>query len=478
MKSKGLDLGQFLNEQRALGTSDSEGQFTVSHTNAARKLARFSLPRPYAWVSKVIQAACAWKVDEVSVRQERKLTTFYFKVHNSERLPTEQKLVEVLLSGRIGGERAIDDFSIALRSLVEQTRLSFLVVIDDGDSAPRPVYAGAYFAGMKESRRLAPCYRLGQGITLTVAHIPADETETPLLVGYRYAKKIVDELQSYCFLCTVPLKIGEDRRDGLLESGRFASSKDFKPLLISGVNDGGSMPLPGGFEEKKMSLFTHPKRALRTYHGKADFSSVVVVGVDLKGLMNPFESSRSTGSLSWVHRGVIVQEVALPVRTQCLKCEFFLQADGLKSDLTGFKLVESEEKRQRETESVQALAALVCSTDLSNLAFRADLDEDSPLDEADDERAAKRRSVKRFLKGSSAGVFLTVLNPPLGVPLALGGIIAVLVPRKDDEDAALVAESEKFRKTISEDRQMIADHLLEWIPQSADGPGIKVEFSS
>ena len=479
MKSRGLELGQFLNEQRALGTSDSEGQFTVSHSNAARKLARFSLPRPYAWASKVIQAACGWNADEVSVRQRRTLTSIYLRLDDAEKLPTEEELVEVLLSDRIGGGRPIDDFCIALRSLVEQTRLSFLVVIEGEASPPRPVYAGPHLTKMKESHRLASRYRLGRGITLTVAHIPADETETPLLVGYRYAKKIIDELEKYCFLCTVPLKIGKDRRDGPLESGRFAPSKDFKPLLISGVKDGESLALPAGFEEKKMSLFTHPQRALRTYHGNADFSSVVVVGVDLEALLNPFESSqKSTGSLNWVDRGVVVYELGLPVRTRCLRCEFFLNADGLKRDLTGFKLLESEEKKQRETGAVRALADLVCSTDLSSLAFRADLDESSPSDDADDARAAKRRSVKRFLKGSSAGVVLSVLNPPLGASLALGGVIAALVPRKDNDHASLAVDSEKFRRVIREDTQMIAEHLLEWNPQDSDGSGIKVEFSS
>ena len=73
---------------------------------------------------------------------------------------------------------------------------------------------------------------------------------------------------------------------------------------------------------------------------------------------------------------------------------------------------------------------------------------------------------------------LSVLNPPLGASLALGGVIAALVPRKDNDHASLAVDSEKFRRVIREDTQMIAEHLLEWNPQDSDGSGIKVEFSS
>lgn len=477
MKSTGLELGQFLNEQRALGTSDSEGQFTVSHSNAARKLARFSLPRPYAWVSKVVQAACAWEVDEICLLQERALTSFFLKVDHPERLPDEKELVEALLSGQIGGERPMDDFSMALRSLAEQTKLSFLVTIDNGASESRPVYAGNFFARMKESHRLAPRHRRGPGITLNVAHIPADETESSLLVGSRYARKIVDELETYCYLCTVPLTLGEHRRDGPFRSGRFASSKDFKPLLLSGVNNGHPMALSEGFEEKKMSLFTHPERTKRTYQGKTNFSSGVLVGVDQKALLSPFETAEKLGgSLHWVHRGVVVQTDPLPLKTQCLRCEFFLNADGLKRDLTGFKLVTSEKKAQREAESVRALARLVCSTNFYSFAFRVDQDEDSPLDEVEDKKDATLRNVKYVLKRSWAGAILTFLYPALGIPVALGGLAVALAPRKDHDEIALSASSETFGKMVQQDQQTISDILMDWTPQDPGEQGSKVEF--
>ena len=53
-KVEAFDISSFLAGQVAEGELESEGRFTVSQDDAARKLARFSMPFDYAWVLKVV----------------------------------------------------------------------------------------------------------------------------------------------------------------------------------------------------------------------------------------------------------------------------------------------------------------------------------------------------------------------------------------------------------------------------------------
>ena len=59
--SEGFDLGLFLQEARAEGQQDSEGNFTIAQDKALDKLAHFSLAGEYDWVLKVVQAVNAWE---------------------------------------------------------------------------------------------------------------------------------------------------------------------------------------------------------------------------------------------------------------------------------------------------------------------------------------------------------------------------------------------------------------------------------
>ena len=65
MAESEFDLGRFLNQQASEGSLDSEGEFTIDHAVAARKLARFAMPDEYSWVLKLVQASVGWKSAEL-----------------------------------------------------------------------------------------------------------------------------------------------------------------------------------------------------------------------------------------------------------------------------------------------------------------------------------------------------------------------------------------------------------------------------
>ena len=99
-----VDLNAFLSDQADDGVKDSEGDFTISHTNARRKLAKFALPRKHAWVSKLVQAAVAWDVRNLHMAQNKTETQFFLEPKSAGALPTENEIVNTILSGKVVAE--------------------------------------------------------------------------------------------------------------------------------------------------------------------------------------------------------------------------------------------------------------------------------------------------------------------------------------------------------------------------------------
>lgn len=480
MSENQLDLGAFLQQHTEEGTKESEGGFTVSHTNAAKKLARFALPRPYAWVSKFVQAAVAWKCERLRIAQGKELTVFYFETRHLSKLPTEQEIVNTMLSGKIGGTRPIDSFCTGLRSLVEQAKLSFLLVVDDGEVRPKPIYAGRHFGRLTEEQRLSDGFRPGPGIAITVAHIPSDvEKPLPIIGGNGHQLRISEELDQYCYLSPIPIRVDGLQIDGPLRSSLYNSTDRYRPLLVGGVkveSDGEPpLPLPQSFGEKHLSLLTHPQRALRSYgDSKNDYAAAFLVGWHIPRILGEYEyPHRRFSSVHWVRHGVIVESKKLPVQTFGLGCQIFLNADGLKSDLTGFQLVETADTAEREMRGVRGVGqrSSFNQIKLSLNAFRVDEDARSSEDEKLDFADASKKRIKILLKGSGAGLFLTLLNPPLGVPATLAGIVAAYLPRGNKTNQKLLTLRDKIEAMMEDDQKSLLKTLSTWTvlpPDSGD----------
>jgi tetratricopeptide (TPR) repeat protein len=189
--------------------------------------------------------------------------------------------------------------------------------------------------------------------------------------------------------------------------------------------------LPPSFEEKVLSVLTHPRRARRTYDGAQDFSAAFFLSLQLPlvyGTARPPHRQRSF--FHWVRDGVVVQTTSLPVETSGLVLSVYANAEGLKTDLTGFQLVDEERKLLREEEILKKMSE-VCQSLASDLPdfFREDVDQHAPEDKVWDEDQDYRSRVKVLLKGSGAGLFLTLVNPPIGVVATFGGVASAYVPR-------------------------------------------------
>jgi hypothetical protein len=459
--TKQLDLGAFLSEQMSEGTVEGQGQFTVSHTQAARKLAKFALPRPSAWVTKLVQAANRWNCSAVQMRQTSTETLFHFTLPRLREIPTEDAIVASLLSGKVGGQSALDAFCLALRALVEQANLSFILVADDGFVQPRPVYSGHHYGALSERERMDKRFRPQPGLSLTVYHRPPttrDDDLFDVLARLRSYIPVIEELDRYCHVSSVPLLLDGRRVDSLIESPGLGFSRSVRPLFFLGLNalshSPESMPLPQDFEEKLVSLLSHSRRITRSYGGEGRFQAALVGQVQAFPPLLELSRLKRRSRLLWVTDGVIVEEEQLDVRTTAVGLNIFINGAGLPTDLTAVIA--------RRREVLQAVGELLRSKRVrSQDYFRVDRDPESSSDEEHDQQEAVRRRIKILLRGSGTGLALTMVNPAVGVPTTLGSIAAAYARKPKDPHAEMLTRKQVLEKTIPDDLTLLRDYLAE-----------------
>ena len=470
-----LDLNAFLDDQADDGVKDSEGDFTISHKNARRKLAKFALPRKHAWVSKLVQAAVAWDVRNLHMAQNKTETQFFLEPKSVSSLPTENEIVNTLLSGKVVAETALEHFCLALRASVEQAGLSFILAINDGEVKPQPVYAGEYYGSVSESERLDSHYDRGKGITLTLRHAPAVGTETPvrhLLGSHSYGIPIIEELRDYAYTSPVPLRCSGLRLDGFLNCRAFLHNA--VPLLTTGVRNLEEshelMSLPASFEERQFSYLTHPNRARRGYGGSRDFDGVYLLSTKIGADGAKRKARRS--SINWVKDGVVVETQALAVATESLSISIYANATGLRSDLTGFQLVVDRFRLAREGELLHQVGLdLRRWLDKLDDFFRRDQDEESHLDLKFDQDAAFKQRVSGLLGGGGLGILLSLANPVLGTGLTL------LTFFKTYQGAGKSSVEEEFQRTKAEKRRALKEET-QFVSRQLIAAGLKKLKSS
>lgn len=463
-----LDLGAFLNEQTSEGDLDSHGQFTVSHSQAARKLARFALPRSTAWVSKLVQAANRWNCSAVQIRQTNSETLFHFSFPKLSDLPTEDAIVNAMLSGKIGGMSALDALSLALRSLVEQAKLSFILVVDDGDLKPRPVYAGEHYGSLSEHARLNGRFHPKPGLSLTVYHRPAvtGETVTDVISRFRGYVPIIDELDYFCFASKVPILLDGRRIDGLVASAGLRLGQAYRPIAFLGLqglnHSPTAMPLPEDFEEKIVSLLSHQRRVARSYGGARDFQATLSLTMLVQQGFKEMLGDRRTSRLVWITDGIIVSEENFNLDPGSLTLTIYANAKDLDTDLTGLTPLQNQAFADRRHEVLRGVGKVLKDPRVGEADyFRSDLDGLSGTDAEHDGQEEIRRRIKVLLKGSGTGLTLTLFNPVLGVPTTLAALVSTYVRKPTPYTERVLAQREKLQKEFERDLTELVRFLRE-----------------
>lgn len=454
-------LGFFLESAKSAGRHDSEGFFTLSHSSAAKKLSEFSLPRKFAWVSKLVQAAVRWGCSSIAIDQTGEQTTFLLSFTDLDDIPTEDQVVERVLAQTWREESALDDFGMSLGAMVAQANLSFLLVLDADRGAPRPIYAGKYFSDLKDSERSSVRFRRARGMTLTVSHICRGFS------GHHVGQQILREIAHHCYLSPVPIEFKGEDLTGLLRRARFTDEESLYPLLVRGLEPEERLPalsLERRVETKTMTLSTTSERALRSHGGdKGPFGAVLLVVARFAGLgEDSYAKVGGRSTITWVRAGVVVDTTPLPWNSLALSCQFLMSAEGLPSDLTGFQLLESTERAEREMAGCRGLAKAFQEEALFSRVFESDRDKWSDRDDTLRSRRLRRERWGRLLARAAGIGVLTFLWPPVGTSALLAAIAYSRLVKDVDDKTKLDRHGMTVLNLLEADRIALARTASNW----------------
>jgi hypothetical protein len=297
-------IEHFLAQMSQEGVRDSEGAFTVSGERALKKLAFSQLPRPSAWVLKVIQAGVAGGADSISVRQLGR--SLQFKLQGADFGSLEQVL-EAWTSLSSGATEAQNNLAVGLRAVCFALQRPCILVYQDHDYG----YRAVMWDGAHVSRVLSATELVKKGVPLSWV----GSGGWAICVFNSRSKRIraeeFDELSRYGVTSPVPLYVDgrEMNHFGIKDVSRTRRSVMFSAQTIKE----GDLPTRNG---------------IRLPANLGQGQSVRLAWV----LYSDEEPQASR--LSWVRGGVVVQEQTLALSHHGLFFRIFVSAEGLPTDLT------------------------------------------------------------------------------------------------------------------------------------------------
>lgn len=352
----GLDLKAFLADQAGEGRVDSQGSFTVAREKALQKLAHFALPESYDWVLKLVQAANIWKAPRLVVKQTRIATSFSFRPPQGQLFPSETAIMEALNNPVLDRDNPVHAIAMALRSLVEQARLSFVLAVRQHGEMGKPIFAGDDAKSLAPATREAWTHLANDGVRLTVSHFQGSESLTGRYVPTfsrqeRRDIEILKKLEDRCFASAVPIEVDGRSLGVVFPRGDYFKTHHLRPLLLGRFPEGAT-PLER-LEDVQLLSGHIPRDGLRV-SASADRPGqawLLISGSDwrtesatyqrLSGLLMPLGRSEepSYHRVWWTRQGVIVAQYRFAANCHPdAQLQLFLPSDHVRTDLSGLKI--------------------------------------------------------------------------------------------------------------------------------------------
>lgn len=337
------DLERLLKEQYEAGEVVDEGAFTVDREKALEKIAEYQLPYPEAWVLKLVQGMVLCDVPRLVVHQTGTETRFEFHVDSGFASDFEQAFFEP------GSHLRSDfqEFRAGLWSLALSLRRPFRLRLEHGEY---------FWNGHKLTR--STCLMPPGGCVLEVSHRTMEQGKgLPLLRSIQAAKLNTELLQVLCLsVCTAPMEILVDGRrlDGFhLYPGHGFSKKDL-PLKMFWLWGRPELGVPVSNRDNDFTYAGDPKLAVLsigfeakpTCHPAYAVAMVSAHAHDTGGRQEHWATEPRESLLLWVRHGVVVQRERFAFPADCLSLAIFVNADDIRTDITGFGLDENATKER------------------------------------------------------------------------------------------------------------------------------------
>lgn len=379
-----------------------EGGFTVAREQALLKLANYQLPFEGAWGMKVVQGAVAWGQSlEIKVTISRSEAVFAFQC------PEELSLEEIenaFYNPEPHPDRAVRHLVSALWAIGVAQKHPFVLSFPHQESSLR--WNGKELS--YTSKRFAGKW-------------------TVLMVGSgnnprSWNATLTQCLAQRCYTCPVPLTLDGRRLDGLQYCPSHGWTDLNFPLAVAQAQtDNPPLPIPSGTWRERYSQEWKQAQGLGLSSAtlavfrrlprfkEAPLIALIAAHVQVAGINN--FKPRAGGSLSyWVSDGVIVDERALEAPAAACSVAVFLSASGLRTDLSGLALAQSQEADQRLSAACRALSSQLEVLDLQNLVDTAE--------------QGKRNSEVVGSLFLLAGVGLCFVSPIFGLCLMGAGVVS------------------------------------------------------
>ena len=367
--------------------SEGQGTFTLDREKALQKLAAFQLPFQGAWVLKVVQAAVVGgSFEEIRICLKRSECCILFDSRvdwNLERLEVE------LSSPEDSSDGIYRHLITALRGIAFRERRSFLFVPQD--SREGLLWNGDSFQTVVTEMSKEVC-------TLSVTHLPPKEGN---IFSRNFGSKRAGEtaaltrvLASRCFACPVPIYLDKRRLDSFMLNplhGLTASSCPYEvfshdceslpkwnqPVTGVAIPDSphsshffGSMK---SFMENTLNSGNLPTRSSVTHFLCAHFKC------ESSGDSISWTTQKMESQIYWISDGVLIdQEDILPRASEISSC-LYLSVEGLETDLTGFSLLQSEQRKNRVSQALDLVRDDAASSSFDSLEIDSKDLGDSPV---------------------------------------------------------------------------------------------------
>lgn len=364
MKEDASELDRYLSSRQTEGQLVSQdSSFTLARREALRKISSFQLPFRGAWAVKLIQCAVA-EGSGVPIRVDltRKEARFYFALSSF----TLEEFQEAFYEPEPHSNRALQHLVGALWAVGLREKWAFQLCLPGQNACL--MWNRETLSQVETKKRYDCAY-------LAVGHQSTEEGGLGWVKGVVQSggknAEILTTLSRWCYTCPVPLTVDGRRLDSLQHCPSHGWAKNAFPLTI-GFGGGSMNPLtlpPGTFEEipsphdPRSSFWNSTDYSAQglSAAGKAALSSLQVrptAAVPFivtyfmeqvkRGKNYEWEPITEASTLYWVRDGVVVDEEPLTELRFHTALACFVDAEGLPTDLTTFRLLDSRERRSRK----------------------------------------------------------------------------------------------------------------------------------
>lgn len=394
---------------------DTEQSFSISKEKALEKLAAFQLPFKGAWALKIVQCAVAGGFTSLKIDLSVKVTTFTFEGSSGFSLA---EVGQAFFDPNYSARPDLCHLVAALRVRGYNEMHPFWLTLAGESQAM--VWDGEAMRITEQKPDRIPDH----AFQLTFSNLPKGESMSVVglfteIAGSGRNAEITKVLSNFAFACPIPLTLDGRRIDALQNDPQHGWSPESQLLMI-GFRDGPlpALPLPRHTwahtvphqvtVDSDLQLASAKLRQLT--NEKAEHSLAYLFSAHIKrvksGKNYVWKDSQGVSTLHWVLDGVIVQQEALTDWPEFCSAACFVNASGIPTDITGFRLQSSKEKKRRTATAKELLSSA--------------LDDTAQLDFEEMGRVINKR--ERTVGGVMViiGTVCLVMNPFIG--LVVGGL--------------------------------------------------------